>query len=272
MTDSAPTTAAAWTPLTPTERRVAGVLVEKAKTTPDVYPLSLNAIRVGCNQKNNRDPLTQYEDDDVQRALDALREKRAVMEVQGGARVPKYRHLLYEWLGVDKIEISVMAELLLRGPQTEGELRARASRMDPIADLTALRAVLERLKARGLVISLTSEGRGHVVTHGLYRPPELQRLREEYAAGGPRATPAETHDDSDNQARESDSLRAESTAAPRSAATQPAGDLADLALAQRRIVELESQLSELRDQMEDKCARIEDRLARLEDFRARLEG
>jgi uncharacterized protein YceH (UPF0502 family) len=221
---------------------VAGVLVEKAKTTPDVYPLSLNALRVGSNQKNNRDPLTQYEDDDVQRALDSLREKRAVMEVQGGARVPKYRHLLYEWLGVDKVELAVMAELLLRGPQTEGELRARASRMEPIADLAALRSVLDGLKARGLVVSLTPEGRGHVVTHGLYRPPEMDRLRQEYASDdSPRV--ADREDDETDDA-----------APPRGASAASA-----------------SQLDRWREAMEDRVAAIEQRLSQLEDFRAKLE-
>jgi uncharacterized protein YceH (UPF0502 family) len=81
---------------------------------------------------------------------------------------------------VDKVEMAVMAELLLRGAQTEGELRGRAARMEPIADLTALRPVLEALKAKGLVISLTSAGRGHVVTHNLYLPDELAKLRAQF--------------------------------------------------------------------------------------------
>lgn len=257
---AAPSAAATWSPLTPTERRVAGVLVEKAKTTPDVYPLSLNALRVGSNQKNNRDPITQYEDDDVQRAIDSLREKRAAMEVQGGARVPKYRHLLYDWLGVDKVELAVMAELLLRGPQTEGELRVRASRMEPIADLPALRAVLERLKARGLVISLTSEGRGHVITHGLYRPPELQRLREEYAAGAATGGVAGGDHEERDEAPPPSASRASSAASP------------DLAAAQREIEELRRQVANLSNQTDERLADLGQRVARLEDFRAKLDG
>jgi uncharacterized protein YceH (UPF0502 family) len=90
---------------------------------------------------------------------------------------------MYDWLGVDKTELAVMTELLLRGAQTEGELRGRAARMEPIADVSALRPVLESLKAKKLVISLTPEGRGHVVTHNLYEPRELEKLRAQFAAG-----------------------------------------------------------------------------------------
>ena len=111
------------------------MLIEKAKTTPENYPLSLNALRTGCNQKSNRAPLMQLEEDQVAEALESLRQAGAVAEIQGGARVDKYRHLAYEWLGVDKVELAVMAELLLRGSQTVGELRGRAARMEPIKDL-----------------------------------------------------------------------------------------------------------------------------------------
>src|SRR5262245_51294211 len=126
---STTTTSPTWKPLNPTQRRVAGVLVEKAKTTPEQYPLSLNALTTGCNQKNNRQPLTNLTQDQVEQAIDELREMGAVVEVQGSGRVPKYKHCLYEWLGVEKIELAIMAELLLRGEQTVGELRSRAARM-----------------------------------------------------------------------------------------------------------------------------------------------
>jgi uncharacterized protein YceH (UPF0502 family) len=169
-----------WRPLPAIDRRVAGVLLEKAKTTPDAYPMTLNAIRTGCNQKNNRYPLMELELDDVQESLDRLRALGAVGEVHGSSRAAKYRHHLYEWLGVGKVEMAVMAELLLRGTQTEGELRGRASRMEPIADLAALRPVLNSLKAKGLIISLTPEGRGHVVTHALYEPREMEKVRREF--------------------------------------------------------------------------------------------
>jgi uncharacterized protein YceH (UPF0502 family) len=177
-----------WRPLSAIDRRVIGVLVEKAKTTPDAYPMSLNAICAGCNQKNNRHPLMQLEPDAVEASLDRLREMGAAAIVQGGGRVSRYRHYMYEWLGVDKVEMAVMTELLLRGAQTEGELRGRAARMEPIADVAALRPILQSLKSKGLVISLTGEGRGHVLTHNLYEPRELERLQAQFAAGQPSTT------------------------------------------------------------------------------------
>jgi uncharacterized protein len=170
-----------WRPLSAIDRRVLGALAEKAKTTPDIYPMSLNAIVTGCNQKSNRAPLMQLEPDDVQESLDRLREMGAVAMIEGYGRVTKYRHYLYEWLGVERVELSVMTELLLRGAQTEGELRGRASRMDPIPDLTALRTLLASLRAKGLVISLTPEGRGHVISHAIYPPRELEHLKAQYA-------------------------------------------------------------------------------------------
>lgn len=171
-----------WRPLPPVERRVLGVLVEKAKTTPSAYPMTLNAIVTGCNQKSNRDPVMDLNDEVVDSALENLRQLGAVGIVQGMGRVDKYRHYLYEWLGVEKEELSIMAELLLRGPQTEGELRVHVSRMDPIPDLPTLRQHLDRLTEKGLVIHLTPPGRGHTVTHNLYPEPELARLKQRYAA------------------------------------------------------------------------------------------
>jgi hypothetical protein len=172
---------------------VLGVLVEKAKTTPDVYPMSINAIRTGANQKNNRHPLMELENDDVEQSLDRLRGLKAVSEVQGDSRVPRYRHLLYDWLGVDKLELAVMAELLLRGAQSEGDLRAHAARMEPIADLETLRTIVAALKTKGLAIGLTPHGRGHVVTHALYQEQELEKLRAEYRGRGDEAAAAEHH-------------------------------------------------------------------------------
>ena len=144
--------AARWRPLNSIDRRVLGVLGEKAKTTPDAYPMTLNSLVAGCNQKSNRAPVLQLEPDQVEESLDRLREFGAVALVEGSGRVQKYRHYLYEWLGVGKIELSVMIELLLRGEQTVGELRGRVSRMDPINDLNALRELLTSLKDKGLVI------------------------------------------------------------------------------------------------------------------------
>lgn len=180
-----------WRPLTRSQRRVAGVLIEKAKTTPDAYPMTLNALTTGCNQKSNRSPQMDLATDDVEVVLEELREMGAVAEIQGGGRVHKYRHLLYDWLSVDKVEIAVMGELLLRGEQTIGELRGRAARMEPIADLGTLRPVLQSLIDKELLISLTPEGRGQIVTHTLFDADEMKRVRErvstaaESSAGSP---------------------------------------------------------------------------------------
>jgi uncharacterized protein YceH (UPF0502 family) len=169
-----------WQPLGAIDRRVIGVLAEKAKTTPDIYPMSLNAIAAGCNQKSNRAPIMQLEPADVEESLDRLRGLGAVGLVEGYGRVQKYRHYLYDWLGVDKVELAVMTELLLRGDQTVGELRGRAARMEPIADLAALQPVVDSLKAKRLVMALTPEGRGRVVSHALYKPREIEALKAKY--------------------------------------------------------------------------------------------
>lgn len=185
MTDAnasaeSPAEPAQWKPLSALDRRVIGVLVEKAKTTPEQYPLTLNSLVTGCNQKNNRDPQMNVQVEDAEEAIERLRAFGALVEVQGSGRVPKYRHMMYDWLAVNKVELGVMTELLLRGAQTEGELRGRAARMDPIPDLAALRPIVESLKSKGLVVSLTSEGRGHVLTHALYLPHELEALRTKF--------------------------------------------------------------------------------------------
>jgi uncharacterized protein YceH (UPF0502 family) len=171
-------------PLTPRERRVLGVLVEKAKTTPEYYPLSVAAIVTGCNQKSNRDPVTNYDQDAVEETLHSLRKKGAVILVEGSGRVPRWKHTLYDWLKVSKVELAVLAELLLRGPQTEGELRGRASRMEPLPDMAALQAILEPLAGRALVSYLSPPGqkRGVYVAHGLYPPEEFEKVRQAFAS------------------------------------------------------------------------------------------
>jgi uncharacterized protein YceH (UPF0502 family) len=182
--DHTPESAPAWVPLAPRERRVVGVLVEKGKTTPDYYPMTLAAIVAGCNQKNNRDPVTSYDQDDVDDTLQSLRRKGAVILIEGVGRVVRWKHTLYDWLKVTKAEMAVLAELLLRGPQTEGDLRARVSRMELLPDLAALQAILEALAPRGLVHYLSPPGqkRGVFVTHGLYPPEELAKVRAAFAS------------------------------------------------------------------------------------------
>ncbi len=174
--------APSWPVLTMVQRRVLGVLVEKAKTTPDAYPLSLNALVTGSNQKSNRDPMPNLSDVEVEEALASLQNQLLVSRISGG-RVERWRHLLYEAWKADKVELAILGELLLRGPQTEGELRGRAARMEPIDDLDMLRVIMKRLAERNLVIYLTPEGRrGTVVTHGFHAPDELPRLRRVHGA------------------------------------------------------------------------------------------
>lgn len=143
--------------LTPEEARVLGVLVEKALTTPAQYPLSLNAVTVGCNQKSNRFPMVDYDDEIAQMALDSLRSKHCVREVfPSGGRVIKYKHDAREAFGVETPALVVLAELMLRGPQTAGELRGRASRMHAIDTLEELGDILNGLMSRepALVVEL----------------------------------------------------------------------------------------------------------------------
>jgi uncharacterized protein YceH (UPF0502 family) len=170
-----------WKPLEANQRRVLGVLVEKAKTTPSAHPMTVNAIVTGCNQKNNRDPLTAMDDFDVEKALGELCALGAVSEIDWLGRVPKYKHHAYEWLGVSRVEAAVMAELLLRGAQALGDLRVRAARMEPIADLAALKPIVDALVERGLMVELTPAGRGQVVSHALYLPQELAELKAHHA-------------------------------------------------------------------------------------------
>ena len=131
------------------EARVLGALMEKAVTTPEYYPLSLNAVLMACNQKNNRAPVVAYDETTVVRAIDALRDKHlAAMVTEAGARVPKYKHLASELIGLDGRDFAVLCELLLRGPETVGELRNRADRMAEFKDLGEVQAVLDGLAGR----------------------------------------------------------------------------------------------------------------------------
>src|SRR5688500_18091169 len=114
----------------PVEIRVLGCLIEKQRTTPDVYPLSLNALRAACNQSTNRDPVVEFDEPTIRAGLDRLSRKRWARLASGaGSRAVKYRHLFDEALGLDGAEISLLALLMLRGPQTAAELRQRSERL-----------------------------------------------------------------------------------------------------------------------------------------------
>ena len=131
------------------ETRVLGVLVEKERTVPDTYPLSLNALTAGCNQKNNRDPLMQATEGEVQAAIDALRPLSLIIE-SSGSRVMRYAHNLERVLHVDVPAVALLAALMLRGPQTPGELRTGTDRLHRFPDLAAVEAALQALAARAV--------------------------------------------------------------------------------------------------------------------------
>ena len=135
------------------EARVIGALIEKEITTPDQYPLSLNALTNACNQKSNRDPVVDWNERHVQQLLDGLAKRALAVDRSGfGSRVPKYRHLFcnteFGRLKFTAQELAVVCELLLRGPQTPGELRGRASRMASFTDVSGVEQVLEGLSTR----------------------------------------------------------------------------------------------------------------------------
>jgi uncharacterized protein YceH (UPF0502 family) len=137
------------------EIRVVACLVEKQRTTPDAYPLSLNALRLACNQSTNRDPVVAYDEATVSEALRRLALRGWTRLASGaGSRARKYRHLLPEALDLGPAEVSLLAVLMLRGPQTPGELKQRSERLHGFADLAAVEEVLERLIERGQVAKL----------------------------------------------------------------------------------------------------------------------
>jgi uncharacterized protein YceH (UPF0502 family) len=248
MTDTpSPAGPQAWPVLNVHERRVLGVLAEKGKTTPDAYPMSLNGLVTGCNQKSNRDPVLSLTEDDVEEALRAAQQKGLAIRVTGSGRVERWKHNLYDALGVGKVELAVVAELLLRGPQTEGELRGRAARMEPVEDLDALRAVLKPLSERRLVVYLSPEkSRGTVVTHGFHAPQELEKLRTLHRAGG----------GADDEERPS----AAPSAAPRAAAG--AGE--------ERIKALESRLADAEREVAASRGTVNDLQAAVAELRAEV--
>ncbi len=135
-------------PLSDNEVRVLGCFIEKEMTTPEYYPLTLNALTNACNQKSNRDPVVSLDETDVVRALDRLRQLGLAMQAGEGGRVPRYRHSLTEKLHLEPEELAVMAELMLRGPQTVGEIRGRADRMHPLNSLDEVEEILKTLAER----------------------------------------------------------------------------------------------------------------------------
>ena len=197
------------------EIRVLGCLLEKQRTTPDAYPLSLNGLRLACNQSTNRDPVVEYDETTIREALHRLSRRRFTRLASGhGSRAAKYRHLLDEALGLDRAELAVLAVLMLRGPQTPGELRARTDRLHHFDDAAALHDVLEGLIERELVARLTR------------RPGQKEERYEHLLSGeqepGPDAVPV-----------------------PAPTTAQPAAASVD----EGRIERLERELAEVRDEV-----------------------
>jgi len=163
---------------------VLGCLVEKQRTTPDAYPLSLNALRLACNQSTNRDPVVDYDEQAVVEALRRLALRGWTRLASGaGSRARKYRHLLDQAFGLDDAEVALLAVLMLRGPQTPGELKQRGQRLHDFADLVAVQEALERLVEQG-----------QVARHG--RQPGQKEDRYEQLLGGGSQPPAASADSS----------------------------------------------------------------------------
>jgi uncharacterized protein YceH (UPF0502 family) len=206
--------------LTPVEQRVLGCLIEKRWTTPDQYPLSLNALRLACNQLTNRDPVTDYDEVAVREAAYRLSRYGLTRMASGhGSRAVKYRHLAEEGLSLGREELAILAVLLLRGPQTPGELKARSERMASLAALEQVDRALDVLCERGYARRIP-------------RRPGQKEDRFEHLMGGREAhTPGEVAGDV------SPSGNADEPAPPHD------GDLAE------RVAALEAQVEELRREL-----------------------
>ncbi|MEZ5399851.1 MAG: YceH family protein [Bryobacteraceae bacterium] len=162
--------------LSPEECRVLGVLIEKDMATPDYYPMSLNALVNGCNQKTNRDPIVSYDEETVQMALDLLRDRTLSTVLTGGSnRVPKYGHRVSETLDLNNREMAVIGVLLLRGAQTLNEIRSRTESLYRFDDLDAVETVLHKLGERGMTVLLPKLA-------GMREPRWMHKLAGEVSA------------------------------------------------------------------------------------------
>ena len=159
------------------EIRVLGSLIEKQRTTPGAYPLSLNSLRLACNQSTNRDPVVEYDEPTIRSALERLSRKGWTRLASGaGSRAAKYRHLLDEAIGLSTAELSLLAVLMLRGPQTPGELRQRTERLHGFGSIDELDGVLEALVERAArrAASARSRSEGGAVRTVARREPTIR--------------------------------------------------------------------------------------------------
>lgn len=218
-----------------TARRILGVLVEKEATTPNLYPLTVNAVLSGCNQRSNRDPVLDLREHEVEAALRDLMIREWVTNVTTpGSRTMRWRHRVGERLNVGGRELAVLGELLLRGAQQPGELRVHASRMVPIEDLAALDAIVDALESKGLVRRLKKRPgeRAIRIDHTLHAEGE----------GG--AAEAALPDGERGAAEASPALDAPGAGAPGTMAPSP-GAAERLAELERRVARLERRLDDL---------------------------
>jgi uncharacterized protein YceH (UPF0502 family) len=188
--------------LDPVEVRILGCLIEKQRTTPDTYPLSLNSLRLACNQTTNRDPVMQLDETTIREALHRLSQRRFSRLASGHtSRAYKFRHLLDEALELGEDELAVLAVLLLRGAQTPGELKQRTERMHGFADLEAVQEVLDRLVERELVLRLVrrpgqkEERYVHRLSEDAEDAPAVEQAPEPLVAAPPRPPAAPGRDD-----------------------------------------------------------------------------
>jgi uncharacterized protein len=208
------------------EIRVLGCLVEKQRTTPDAYPLTLNGLRLACNQSTNRDPVVEYDELEIRQALERLARRRLVRLASGHTtRATKYRHLLDDTLSLDDASLALLAVLMLRGPQTPGELKQRTDRLHRFADLAAIESGLDSLAERGFAQRI---GR---------RPGQKEdRYRHLMAA-----------DDDGAPAVAAAAPEAASEAAPPPSLPDPLEQRVDAL--ERQLGELRTELAELREQL-----------------------
>lgn len=245
--------------LSTAQQRVLGVLLEKAFTTPEYYPLTLKAVATGCNQKSNRSPVISYDEDRVEDVLHELKELGLVGELHpDSGRSLRYRHYMRKRFAFTEPQLAILTELLLRGRQTLGELRGRASRMVPIEDLRTLRDELQGLLEQGYVQASGSlERRGIEVDHGFYRGGESQpmaTLPDDDAA--PVFSPAATSSAAPAV------TRPVATAAPAPVAAADSAELdalrRDISTLRQQNQELTSEVSSLRNELADLERRIDD--------------
>jgi uncharacterized protein YceH (UPF0502 family) len=219
------------------EVRVLGCLLEKQRTTPDAYPLTLNALRLACNQSTNRDPIVDYDDAVIRDALHRLERRGFIRLASGrGSRAPKYRHLLADAMPMAAEEQAVMSVLMLRGPQTPGELKQRAERMHRFADLDAVHQTLAKLMGRELVARLERRpGRKEERYIQLLEDPA--RLEAERGLASASAT-----SESDGAALTRSSPFASNVAAPAPTSESPAGLHERVARLEREVADLRAEL------------------------------